>query len=199
MWKRRIENQIRQLRKDLSRIEELKKGRKIKARYEEELLRKYWLKEKGLITVSEELKQRITVKAAKVSRYKARIEQFGQNILFKNNQGRFYDRLNRTAEANILPDKGNSTEFWSKLWSEPAEHKKDAEWLKTVNEEIEVDQQQDLVITVEKVKSVLAKISNWQSPGPDLVQGCLSKNFTSLHERIAYQRNDCLRQGNVPS
>ena len=42
MWKRRIENQIRQLRKDLSRIEELKKGRKIKARYEEELQRKYW-------------------------------------------------------------------------------------------------------------------------------------------------------------
>ena len=59
MWKRRIENQIRLLRKDLSSIEELKKGRKIKARYKEELQRKYWLKERGLIIVSEELKQRI--------------------------------------------------------------------------------------------------------------------------------------------
>ena len=199
MWKRRIENQIRQLRKDLSRIEELKKGRKIKARYEEELQRKYWLKEKGLITVSEELKQRITAKAAKVSRYKARVEQFGQNNPFKNNQGRFYDELKGTAETNIAPDKGSSTEFWSKIWSEPAEHKKDAKWLRTVKEEIEVDQQQDLVITVEKVKSALAKIPNWKSPGPELVQGYWLKNFTSLHERIAYQLNECLRQGNVPS
>ena len=199
MWKRRIENQIKQLRKDLSRIEELKKGKKIKARFEEELQRKYWLKEKGLITVSEELKQRITAKAAKISRFKARIEQFRQNNLFKNNQGRFYDELNGTAETNIAPDKGSSIEFWSKIWSEPAEHKKDAEWLKTVKEEIEIDQQQDLVITVEKLKSVLAKIPNWKSPGPDLVQGYWLKNFTSLHERIAYQLNDCLKQGNVPS
>ena len=155
--------------------------------------------EEGLITVSEELKQRITAKAAKISRFKARIEQFRQNNLFKNNQGRFYDELNGTAETNIAPDKGSSIEFWSKIWSEPAEHKKDAEWLKTVKEEIVIDQQQDLVITVEKVKSVLAKIPNWKSPGPDLVQGYWLKNFTSLHERIAYQLNDCLKQGNVPS
>ena len=89
--------------------------------------------------MSEELKQRITAKAAKVSRCKARIEKFRQNKLFKNNQGRFYDELNGTAETNIAPDKGSSTEFWSKIWSEPAEHKKDAEWLKTVKEEIEIE------------------------------------------------------------
>ena len=32
-----------------------------------------------------------------------------------------------------------------------------------------------------------------------MVQGYWLKNFASLHERIAYQLNDCLKQGNVPS
>ena len=66
------------------------------------LQRRYWLKEKGLITVSEELRQRITAKSSKVSRYKARVEQFRQNNLFKNNQGRFYDELNGTTETNVV-------------------------------------------------------------------------------------------------
>ena len=84
------------------------------------------------------------------------------------------------------------------MWSETAEHKKDTEWLKTIKEEIEVDQQQDLIITVEKMKLVLAKIQNWKSPGSDLVQDYWLKGFTSLHEKTAYQLNDCLRQSNVP-
>ena len=57
MWKRRLQEQVKHLRKDLSRVEELRKGRTIKTRFQEQLQRKYWLKEKGLITVSEELKQ----------------------------------------------------------------------------------------------------------------------------------------------
>ena len=51
------------MRKDLSRVKELKKGRKIKDVIADELQRKYWLKEKGLITVSEELRPCITAKS----------------------------------------------------------------------------------------------------------------------------------------
>ena len=56
MWKRRMEDQILRMRKNLNRVEELKKGRKIKDSIVDELQRRYWLKEKGLITESEELR-----------------------------------------------------------------------------------------------------------------------------------------------
>ena len=33
---------------------------------------------------------------------------------------------------------------------------------------------------------------NWNSPGPDLVQGFCLKNFSSLHERVSLQLKECL-------
>ena len=56
-WKRRLTNQIEQMRKDLSRIERLKSGHPIKNKFKDDLQRKYWLKEKGLNHVKEEIKQ----------------------------------------------------------------------------------------------------------------------------------------------
>ena len=40
---------------------------------------------------------------------------------------------------------------------------------------------------------------NWKSPGPDLIQGFLLKNFSSLHERVRLQLKECLDSGFVPS
>ena len=56
-WKRRLTNQIEQTRKDLSRIERMNSGYPIKNKCKEYLQRKYYLKEKGLYHVKEEIKQ----------------------------------------------------------------------------------------------------------------------------------------------
>ena len=40
---------------------------------------------------------------------------------------------------------------------------------------------------------------NWESPGPDLVQGFSLKNFSSLHERERLQLKECVDSGFVPS
>ena len=40
---------------------------------------------------------------------------------------------------------------------------------------------------------------NWKSPGPDLVQGFLLMNFSSLHERVRLQVKECLGSRFVPS
>ena len=42
-------------------------------------------------------------------------------------------------------------------------------------------------------------MSNWKSPGPDLVQGFWLNNFSSLHERVRLQLKECLDSGFVPS
>ena len=81
--KRRIEEDIKQLKKDIERV---KKGR-IGARKEgkaKPVEEKYGVKK--FITVIEELKQRILAKAAKISRYGQRIQQYKINGFFKVDQ-----------------------------------------------------------------------------------------------------------------
>ena len=74
-WKRHIEEDIKQLKKDINILERVKKGQ-IGARKEGNIKlieEQYSVKRKGLTTVIEELKQRILAKAAKLSRYEQRI------------------------------------------------------------------------------------------------------------------------------
>ena len=69
MWKRRLQNKINELRKDLSQLEASKDKDISNFRHWERLERKYSIKVKRLNVVIEELKQRITAIAAKVRRY----------------------------------------------------------------------------------------------------------------------------------
>ena len=69
-WKRRIEEDMKQPKKDINILESVKKGQ-ISARKEGKtklIQEKDGVKRKGLTTVIEELKQRILEKAAKLSR-----------------------------------------------------------------------------------------------------------------------------------
>ena len=47
-------------------------------------------------------------------------------------------------------------------------------------------------ITTGRLKKILGRMPNWNSPGPDLVQGFGLKNFSSLHERVRLQVKECL-------
>ena len=73
--------------------------------------------------VIEELKQRITAIAAKVRRYQGRVNSYGQNRLFENNQ-RQCDEDQPMAEE--------SKQFWGNIWGQSADHKKDAKWLQVL-------------------------------------------------------------------
>ena len=66
MWKRRLQNKIKELRKDLSQLEASKDKAISNYRHWERLERKYSIRVKRLNVVIEELKQRITAIAANV-------------------------------------------------------------------------------------------------------------------------------------
>ena len=66
MWKRRLQNKIKELRKDLTQLEASKDKGVSNSRHWERLERKYSIRVKRLNVVVEELKQRITAIAAKV-------------------------------------------------------------------------------------------------------------------------------------
>ena len=65
MWKRRLQNKIKEHRKDLSQLEASKDKGVINSRHWERLERKYSIRVKRLNVVVEELKQRITAIGAK--------------------------------------------------------------------------------------------------------------------------------------
>ena len=64
-WKRRLQNKIKELRKDLSQLEASKDKCISNFRHQERLERKYSIRVKRLNVVVEELKQRVSAIAAK--------------------------------------------------------------------------------------------------------------------------------------
>ena len=98
MWKRRLQNKIKELRKDLSQLEALKDKGISNFRHWERLERKYSIRVKRLNVVVEELKQRITAIAAKVRRYQGQVDSSTQNRLFENKQRQFYGELDQEEE-----------------------------------------------------------------------------------------------------
>ena len=45
----------------------------------------------------------------------------------------------------------------------------------------------------------MKKMTNWKTPGPDCVQGCWFKRFSSLHSRLVEHLQTCAAVGNVPT
>ena len=93
--------------------------------------------------VIEELKQRITAFTAKVTRYQERVDSYRQNRLFESNQRQFYRDLDQEEERcdNDQSVAEESKQFWGNLWSQSADHKKDAKWLQDLRSEFNVKKQ----------------------------------------------------------
>ena len=197
-WKKRIEEDITQLKKDINILERVKKA-KIGANWCEDgkaklVEEKYRVKRKGLTTVIKELKQRILAKAAKISRYEQRIQQYRINRLFKVDQKKVYKEFNgQTGSSNgDIPNSPESKTFWSGIWSVEKEHNKEADWLSDLKEEMVKFEQQNVVINEYKVKKQCSKMPNWKAPGHDGVQGFWIKRLYKMHERITTQLNEIL-------
>ena len=146
------------------------------------------------------MKQRITAIAAKVRSYQGRVDSSRQNRLFENNQRQFYRELDQE-EERCDDDQSvaeESKQFLGNIWSQSADHKKDAKWLQDLRSEVNVKKQEKIDITTGSLKKILGRMPNWKSLGPELVQGFWLKNFSSLLERVRLQLKECLDSGLVP-
>ena len=78
------------------------------------------------------MKQRITAIAAKVRRYQGWVDSYRQNRLFENKQRQFYRELDKKKKERCDDDQPvaeDSKQFWGNIWSQSADHRKDAKWL----------------------------------------------------------------------
>ena len=190
MWKKRLENQIKDLCKDLDRVIELSKGNKLKKKHSDELQRKYFLNQKDFVYVMEEIRQRIKSKRGKLNRYNNRVNYYQQNRTFRNNKGMFYKKLNgdsNNENTNSTPDENESWEFWKKIWGINKVHNKDAEWLSNIKSELlNLDCEKYLIISKKDLKKILQKLPHWKVPGKDGLQGHWIKAFKSLHDQLYF-------------
>jgi hypothetical protein len=189
-WKIRIQRKIEKLRRDLSQIEKWREGSLKNELVKERLRNVYWIEAKGLQTVSEELKQRITAQAVKLQRYQQRINQFRENRDFLTNQKRLFSKFQGETQTEP-PNAHESVTFWESLWAKPIQHKQDAEWINTMKQiNKDINDQSPMEITQEKVAQETRRMKNWKAPGPDQLHGFWLKKLTSLHPHLArlYQR-----------
>ena len=141
-WKRRVEDKVKELRKDISHLAEILKGTKLKTKIMEGLNRKYpLLKKKGTKCIQEELKQRLRSKAAKIQRFQKRCDRYHQNRIFGNNQRQFYRNLSSPLNTNVEAsesDKEACLTFWKAIWENGVTHNENAEWLPDVRESLDI-------------------------------------------------------------
>ena len=157
MCKIRLQNKIKDFRKDLSQLEVSKNKDISNFRHWERLERKYSIGVKRLNVVIEELNQRITAIAAKVRSYHGRVDSYRQNRLFENSQRQFSRELDQEEEScdDDQPATEESKQFWENIWSQPADHKKDAKWLQDLQSEVDVKKQEKIDITTLSLKKIL--------------------------------------------
>ena len=131
-------------------------------------------------------------------RYQGRVDSYRQ---FGNNQRQFYGELDQEEERcdDDQPVSEESKQFWGNLWSQSADHKKDAKRLQDLRSKVKVKKHEKIDITTGSLKKILDRMPNWKSPGTDLFQGFWLKNFSSLHERVRLQLKEWLDSGFVPS
>ena len=197
-WQR-IEKSIGEWRKDLARVDELRKGTILAKKVMDQLNRKYQVLKKGSVTVATLLKQKIHSGSTKIRWYVNSCTKVRQNNLFRNNQSQLYKELGGRAKLGQAPNCKEATKFWSGIWSVQKRHDEDATWLGEVRDRMSgIEKQEEVNIDIKDVEHGIRKMANWKAPGPDGGRGFWFKRFRSLHGAITESLQDCLDSGSVP-
>ena len=200
-WKKRITGKIRDLRKDISKLDQWNRKSLASEHARKRLEQVYHVKGKGILVVIEELKQRVKANAAKIKKYEERNNQFLQNRLFQTNRKRLFEKIDgKERNCEIKPDAEESKTFWSSIWAIEKKHNEDAEWLKDLEESYgNIPQQESFQIDQERIKKQLSKLPKLKACGPDKVHWYWLKTFDSIHERMSKHLQDCVDTGEVPN
>ena len=182
----------------MSKVEEIRKGKKVGEKIRNELERKYQLTERGAMTVSTFLKNKIQAGSTKIRWAEDKTGARRQNNLFRNNQRQLFKELggDTASTTDEIPDAAESKEFWEGIWSDGVEHNKDACWLGEIRKQMRnVKAMEDVVVDLDLVTQGIRRMTNWKAPGPDQVRGFWFKKLTSLHGILTDALKECVRQG----
>jgi hypothetical protein len=130
------------LRKDIGRVQQVKRGNT--SNRIQKHMRRIWEKTHTYVKynprnvntteILDTLKQKLSVKAQRLRRYKEANERKQQNRLFTTNEKTCYRNLKRERRLDCqdkLPDKEILTNFWASIWGNAARHNLKASWIRS--------------------------------------------------------------------
>lgn len=192
-WKIRLQKDIEKMRKDLSILHANKMNPDARRLQEKTARICSSRRNNDVVTLQEELKQRIAAKAQRIKRYLKKEQVYQQNKLFQENPKVFYRNLAKeSVKVTQVPQEEEVATFWKKIWEVEKPCNLEADWIRKQEEKLEdVPSQEWEPITVEEVSLTLKQTSNWKSPGVDQLHNFWLKKMTVLHADLA----DTLNQG----
>ena len=130
-WLTRLTDRIEKLRCEIGRVTQALQGnnsRKIKRSLVK--IRGGYQLSRGMPTaeILEFLKQKLAVVSNRKRRYLTSYQRKTQNAEFALNQKKFYRQLKGGA-THTSPDVSEAHQYWSNLWSRPANYNLEADWL----------------------------------------------------------------------
>ena len=194
-WKRKLEKDIEQMRREILILEEVSKGSRVKSGKVTKMKRKHKIREPADIPpVTEILKQK--AKAQRIRRYEKRSKFFRQNKLFKTDTKKFYRQLGKEQKkVDKVPSANEIEDFWKKIWNNEKEYNKEAEWIRDMERASEMYPTQAWKdIQTEELSYALRRSSKWKSPGIDKVPNFWLHSFKSLHDDLATEYTKIVRQ-----
>lgn len=201
-WEYRLKKKLDELRRDSNFLTQERNHKLGPTKYKN-IKRRYKIKanKSNLIEVHEKINQRIKATAAKIKRYKERVNQYRQNKLFCEDPSRLFKELNgenKGPELTITPEESISIKaFWDNIWNTPANYNKNASWIEEQNSTPD-NKQNEIVLNENLLHGQLKQMQNWKSPGPDFIHNFWLKKLSAIHGRLLRHLQSALDNGTTP-
>jgi len=170
-WVRHIQESINDIRKELSALVEIKRGsRKAQNIKRTILLKKCNIEKKeNLDQMIEELKQKVSAKTQRLSRYRKIQNQYYENKLFRTDCKKFYNCLRQTySNVKNTPDKEEVANFWREIYGKGVQHNGEAHWIK--NQYQQNPSVEWSPVCEKDVAEALRTTVNWKTTGTDQIK-----------------------------
>ena len=200
-WRKQIENDIRNIRSELSILCEISKNTdNVNEKKRKSIFKKHNIKNKDDIQIAiERLKQQLQAKSQRIRRLDKKRKFYHHNKLYKENTKKFYRDLGKKKiEVQTPPEKEDVEIFWSNIWERKKSHNENTEWIKQIEQANQLTPEQDWPeISLEETVTAIKQSSNWKTPGKDGIANFWLKHLTTLHKDLTNAYNDCIRNPDV--
>ena len=116
----------------------------------------------------EELKQKVSAKTRRLSRYRKRQNQYYQNKLFRTDCKKFYNCLRQTySNVKNARDKEEVENFWREIYGREVQHNGKAHWIE--NQYQQNPSMEWSAVCEKDVADALRTTLNWKAPGRDKI------------------------------
>ena len=199
-WKIKMDNSIDQIRKELSILDLVSKGKVVNSRLGKRVKKKYDITKPNKMNkvneIKEKLKQKLAAKAQRRKRIDQRCKFHWQNQTFCNDASRFYRSLGKPAfETKNTPDMNEITTFWKNIWSKPVNHENCA-WIQDDVLKSNATHT-STVVAPEDITKALSKAQKWKAPGMDQVNNFWLYRLKCSHAPLATTFNKIFEQPNI--